>query len=65
MIKSDCELERAAERTNLVYSNSNPRIAGCLLKITRSMFLETNFNVAWLYHRPQYFSPYKYYRQIL
>ena len=57
MIKTDCELERAIKRTNLVYSHSNPRMAGFLLTKNRSMFLETNDNVAWLYHCPQYFSP--------
>ena len=57
MIKSDCELERAIKRTNLVYSHSNPRMAGFLLTNNRSIFLETNDNVAWLYHCPQYFSP--------
>ena len=57
MIKTDCELERAIKRTNLVYSHSNPRMAGFLLTNNRSMFLETNDNVAWLYHCPQYFSP--------
>ena len=57
MIKTDCELERAIKSTNLVYSHSNPRMAGFLLTNNRSMFLETNDNVAWLYHCPQYFSP--------
>ena len=57
MIKTDCELERAIKRTNLVYSHSNPRMVGFLLTINRSMFLETNDKVAWLYHCPQYFSP--------
>ena len=57
MIKTDCELERAIKRTNLVYSHSNPRMAGFLLTNNRSMFLETNDNVSWLYHCPQYFSP--------
>ena len=57
MIKTDCELERAVKRTNLVYSHSNPRMAGFLPTNNRSMFSETNDNVAWLYHCPQYFSP--------
>ena len=57
MIKTDCELERAIKRTHLIYSHSNPRMAGFLLTNNRSMFLETNDNVAWLYRCPQYFSP--------
>ena len=57
IIKTDCELERAIQITNLVYSHSNPRMAEFLLTNNRSMFLETNDNVAWLYHYPQYFSP--------
>ena len=32
-------------------------MAGFLLTNNRSMFLETNDNVTWLYHCPQYFSP--------
>ena len=57
MRKTDCELERAIKRTNLVYSHKNPRMAGFVLTNNRSMFLETNDNLAWLNHCPQYFSP--------
>ena len=57
MIKTDCEIERSIMHTNLAYSHNSPRMAGFLLTNNRSMFLETNDNVAWLYHCPQYFSP--------
>ena len=57
MIKTDCAIERSIMHTNLAYSHNSPRMAGFLLTNNRSMFLETNDNVAWLYHCPQYFSP--------
>ena len=38
-------------------AHENPRLAGYLLTGTRPMFLETDGNVAWLYHCPKVHSP--------
>ena len=38
-------------------SLESPRLAGYILTQNRSMFLETNGNVAWLYHCPKFYSP--------
>ena len=38
-------------------SLESPRLAGYILTKNRSMFLETNGNVAWLYHCPKFYSP--------
>ena len=35
----------------------NPRLAGYMLTGNRSMFLETDETVAWLYHCPKFHSP--------
>ena len=56
MLKNDCELERSIMQSNLAYSHDSPRMAGFLLTNNRSMFLETNGNIAWLYHCPPLFS---------
>ena len=34
-----------------------PRMAGYILTQNRSMLLETNGNVAWLYHCPKFYLP--------
>ena len=38
-------------------SLENPRLAGCMLTGNRSMFLETDGSLAWLYHCPLFHSP--------
>ena len=52
-----CELERSLKNTQLAYSRLSPKLAGFLFTNNRSMFLETNGNVAWLYHCPKSYSP--------
>ncbi len=57
LLKQQCELERTQLMTNLVLSQENTRLAGYMLTGNRSMFLETNGKVAWLFHCPKSFSP--------
>ena len=56
-IQQTCELERSLKNTQLAYSRLSPKLDGFLLTNNRSMFLETNDNVAWLYHCPKFYSP--------
>ena len=56
-IQQICELERSLKNTQLAYSRLSPKLAGFLLTNNRSMFLETNGNIAWLYHCPKFYSP--------
>ena len=43
--------------TNLMLALENPRLAGYMLTGNRSMFLETDGSLAWLYHCPMVHSP--------
>ena len=52
-----CEIESSLKNTQRAYSRLSPKLAGFLLTSNRSMFLETNGNVAWLYHCPKFYSP--------
>ena len=56
-IQQICELERSLKITQVAYSRLSPKLAGFLLTNNRYTFLETNGNVAWLYHCPKFFSP--------
>ena len=58
-IQQICELERSLKNTQLAYSRLSAKLAGFLLTNNRSMFLETNGNVAWLYHYPKFFHHFK------
>ena len=51
------EQERTQILTNLMLALENPRLAGYMLTGNRSMFLETDGGVAWLYHCPKCHSP--------
>ena len=55
--KSQCEHERTQILTVLMPSLENPRIAGYMLTENRSMSLETDSSLAWLYHCPLILSP--------
>ena len=57
LLQNQCELERSSILNTLMLSLESPRLAGYILTKNRSMFLETNGNVAWLYHCPKFFSP--------
>ena len=57
LLTNQCELERSMILNTLMLSIESPRLAGYILTRNRSMFSETNGNVAWLYHCPKFYSP--------
>ena len=57
LLQNQCELERSSILNTLMLSLESPRLAGYILTQNRSMFLETNGNVAWLYRCPKSYSP--------
>ena len=57
LLQNQCEQERTQILTNLVLAPENPCVAGYMLTGNRSMFLETDGSVAWLYHCPKFHSP--------
>ena len=57
LLKNQCEQERLQIPTILMLSLENPRLAGYMLTGNRSMFLETDGSLAWLYHCPLVHSP--------
>ena len=59
LLQSQCELERTQMLTILMLAMQNTRLAGYMLTGNRSMFLDTDGSVAWLYHCPKFLSPLK------
>ena len=57
LLKNQYEQERTQILTILMLSLENPRLAGYMLTGNRSMFLETDGSLAWLYHCPLVHSP--------
>ena len=57
LLQNQCELERFSILNTLMLSLESPRLVGYILTQNRSMLLETNGNVAWLYHCPKFHSP--------
>ena len=57
LLQNQCEQERTQILTNLMLALENPRFAGYMLTGNRSMFLETDGSLAWLYHCPKVHSP--------
>ena len=57
LLKNQCEQERTEIPTIPILSLENPRLAGYMLTGNRSMFLETDGSLAWLYHCPLVHSP--------
>ena len=57
LLKSQFEQERTQILTILMLSLENPRLAGYMLTGNRSLFLETDGSLAWLYHCPLFQSP--------
>ena len=55
--QNQCELERTQMLTILMLATQNTRLAGYMLTGNRSMFLETDRSVAWLYHCLKFLSP--------
>ena len=57
LLQNQCEQERTQIFTNLMLALDNPRLPGYMLTGNRSMFLETDGSLAWLYHCPKVHSP--------
>ena len=57
LLQNQCEQERTQILTILMLALENPRLDGYMLTGNRSMFLETDGSVAWLYHCPKVHSP--------
>ena len=57
LLKNQWEQERIQIFTILMLSLENPRLAGYMLTGNRSMFLETDGSLAWLYSCPQVRAP--------
>ena len=57
LLKNQYEQEKIQIFTILMLSLENPRLAGYMLTGNRSIFLETNGSLAWLYSCPQVRSP--------
>ena len=58
LLKNQCEQKRTQMITILMLSHENLRLAGYMLTGKRSMFLETDGSLAWLYHCPLVHSPF-------
>ena len=57
LLKNQCEQERTQILTILMLSLENSRLAGYMQTRNRSMFLETDGSLAWLYRCPLVQSP--------
>ena len=57
LFQNQCEQERTQILTNFMLALANPRLTGYMLTGNRSMFLETDGSVAWLYPCPKVHSP--------
>ena len=57
LLQNQCEQEPTQILTNLMLALESPRLAGYMLTGNRSMFLETDGSLAWLYHCPKVHSP--------
>ena len=57
LLKNLCEQRRTQILTILMLSMENPRLASYMLTGNRSMFLNTDGSLAWLYHCPLMCSP--------
>ena len=57
ILQNQCEQERTQILTNLMLALENPRFASYMLTGNRSMFLEMDGSLAWLYHCPKVHSP--------
>ena len=53
LLQNQCEQKHIQILTNLLLALENPRLAGYMPTGNRSMFLETDGSVAWLYHCPK------------
>ena len=55
LLQNQCELERTQILTIMMLALQNTRLAGYMLTGNRSMFLDTDGAVGWLYHCPKKF----------
>ena len=59
LLQSQCELERTQMLTILMLAMPDTRLAGYMLTGNRSMYIDTDGSVAWLYQCPKFLSPLK------
>ena len=59
LLQNQCELERTQILTIMMLAVQNNRLAGYMLTGNRSMFLDTDGSIGWLYHCPKKLSPLK------
>ena len=57
LLQSQCEIDSVQMLAILMLSMQNKRLAGYMQIENRSMFLDTDGSVAWLYHCPKSLSP--------
>ena len=57
LVIEQCELDRTLKQMILMQAIQNNRLAGYMLTGNRSMFLETDGSIGWLYHCPKRNSP--------
>ena len=57
LLQNQCEQEGTQILTDQTIALETPRLAGYMLTGNRSMFLETDGSLAWLYHCPMVHSP--------
>ena len=55
LLQNQCELERTQILTIMMLALQNTRLAGYMLTGNRSMFLDTDEAVGWLYQCPKKF----------
>ena len=59
LLQNQSELERTQILTIMMLAVQNNRLAGYMLTGNRSMFLDNDGSIGWLYHCPEKLSPLK------
>ena len=65
LVIEQCELDRTQKQMMLMQAIQNNRLAGYMLISNRSMFLDTDGSIGWLYHCPKRISPLKVFDQCI